>query len=546
MSYTVGHLIAKALRHSGVTKVFTLCGGHLFPFYDGLMRENIDLIDVRHEQSAGFAAEGFAKACRQVGVAALTAGPGVSNAMSAIITANINNSPVLFLGGRAPGFRWGKGSLQEIDHVAFVKPVSKYASTVGSPQDAYRAVLDGLRLALSGRPGCVFLDVPVDVQFSQVDQEPYFESGTGGTDSKGKESWPITNIVDLLLNSERPVIIAGNGAYWANGEDKIKNLCENFGIPVLLNGLARGIVGADSPVFINRARHFALSNADLVVLVGAPLDFRLNFGETPLFSESVKFICIDFDQTQSHEHHKHAAAAYGDIGLILTYLVDVMVEAKIPQHRWNKWVNAISDMENQLESQTEWPSRGPSNLLHPGWVAKQVLNLMAGSIFIGDGGDFVSFAGKVCAPELPGSWIDAGPYGCLGAGIGYAIGVKMARPNERVVLLAGDGAIGFCLSDLHTLAKHKIPVMVVIGNNGILALEKHPMEALYGYSVASDLGPRCRYDLVAKDLGCDGYFIESEAELTQVLRDLQYIDNPVVLNVVTDPAIAYPRSSVLL
>src|SRR4051795_435887 len=282
-----GRLVARRLRAAGVSKLFTLSGGHLFSIYDGCREEGIDLVDVRHEQSAAFAAEGWAKATREVGVAALTAGPGVTNGMSALASAAQNNSPMVVLGGRAPAGRWGMGSLQEIDHVPFVAPIVKSARTAGSTAEIPGLVDEAIRLALEPPTGPTFVDFPLDHVFMEAQSAPPKGSDPQGSDPVVPD---VAKVAELLRAAERPVVMAGTGLYWARGEDALLRLVDELSIPVFLNGLARGCVPADHASFLSRARSAGLKGGDVALVIGVPMDFRLGFGES--FGEDTQLVSI--------------------------------------------------------------------------------------------------------------------------------------------------------------------------------------------------------------------------------------------------------------
>jgi acetolactate synthase-1/2/3 large subunit len=274
-----GKLVAKRLRAHGVSKLFTLSGGHLFSIYDGCREAGIDIVDVRHEQSAAFAAEGWAKATREPGVAALTAGPGVTNGMSAMASALQNGSPMVVLGGRAPAFRWGQGSLQEIDHVPFTAPVTKLARTAEATSEIPALVDEALRVAAEPPTGPTFVDFPLDQVFMEVAAD--VDAPAAFPDplvAPSADAEALDRAADLLRGARKPVVMAGTGLYWARGEEALRRLCEDLSMPVFLNGLARGCVPADHPMFFSRARGTGLKGADVALVVGVPMDFRLGFG----------------------------------------------------------------------------------------------------------------------------------------------------------------------------------------------------------------------------------------------------------------------------
>src|SRR5690349_11932880 len=284
-----GRLIARRLKAHGVTRLFTLSGGHLFSLYDGCREEGIELIDTRHEATAAFAAEGWAKVTREPGVAALTAGPGVTNGMSAMASAQQNHSPMIVLGGRAPAFRWGQGSLQEIDHVPFVRPVVKLAATAGATPEIPGLVDEAFAVSQRPHSGPVFLDFPLDIVFMEadVDEAPEVQAPR----AEAPDGDAIERAAVLLAEAERPVIMAGSGLYWGRGEGALRELAEARGIPVFLNGLGRGCLPADHENAFARARKTALAEADVALVIGVPMDFRLAFGKA--FGEEAEVVVID-------------------------------------------------------------------------------------------------------------------------------------------------------------------------------------------------------------------------------------------------------------
>jgi acetolactate synthase I/II/III large subunit len=535
-----GRLVARALRAAGVTKLFTLSGGHLFSIYDGCRAEGIDIVDVRHEQSAAFAAEGWAKVTRTLGVCALTAGPGVTNGMSAIASSRENHSPVLVLGGRAPAFRWGQGSLQEMDHVPFVAPLVKYAATVEATADIPPQLDRAMREALTAHSGPTFLDFPLDLVFGEADAgsgsvDPLPELGSGPS----ADADEIARATALLRGAERPVIMAGTGLYWGRAEEQLQALAEELRIPVFLNGLGRGCLAADHELSFSRARSVGLGQADVALVIGVPLDFRLGFGAA--FADDAQVIAIDGAPPEREHPRAVSAELYGALAPTLDALRS---EAGPPagSSARDEWVSSLRSTETEKRSGEAAELADERAPLHPMRIYGELaLMLDRDAIVIGDGGDFVSYAGRVVDSYQPGCWLDPGPFGCLGSVPGYALAARMAHPDRQVVLLLGDGAFGFSGMEFDTLARHGVHVVGVIGNNGIWALEKHPMEALYGYSVAADLRPETRYDKLAEALGCHGELVRSPSELRPALERALAVDGPALVNVLTDPSVAYPR-----
>jgi acetolactate synthase-1/2/3 large subunit len=528
-----GRLVARRLKAYGVSKLFTLSGGHLFSIYDGCRAEGIDIVDTRHEAAATFAAEGWAKVTREPGVAALTAGPGVTNGMSAIASSQQNHSPVLVLGGRAPAMRWGQGSLQEIDHVPFVRPLVKLAATAGATAEIPGLIDDAWRAMRQDHPGPAFLDFPLDVVFMEAEEPP--------APSEGRPSWgaadggAVERAAALLRDAERPVIMAGTNLYWGRGEDALRELTEAAGVPVFLNGLARGCLPADHPRFFSRARSAALKGADVALVVGVPMDFRLGFGGS--FGEETEIVAIDLAEPEREHPRPVAAECYGDVADTLRALVGAGADTS----EWLEHLRGVENEKRAAEREQLIDDRAP---LHPMRVYGELAAVLdRDAIVVGDGGDFVSYAGRVVDSYAPGCWLDPGPFGCLGSGPGYALAAKLAHPDRQVVLLLGDGAFGFSGMEFDTLARHGVNVVAVMGNNGIWALEKHPMEFLYGYSVAAELRPETRYDQVVEALGGHGELVRSPGELRGALERAFSAGRPALVNVLTDPSVAYPRSA---
>ena len=531
-----GRLIARRLKAHGVSTLFTLSGGHLFSIYDGCRSEGIALVDVRHESAAAFAAEGWAKVTREPGVCALTAGPGVTNGMSALGSAQQSHSPMLVLGGRAPALRWGQGSLQEIDHVPFVRPLVKLAATASSTAEIPGLIDDAWAAALRPHGGPAFLDFPLDHVFMEAEEpEP---AVVPPHPPAAPEPRALERAAALLRDAERPVIMAGSDLYWGRGEEALRALAEALGVPVFLNGLARGCVAADHPLFFSRARSTALKDADVGLVVGVPLDFRLGFGQA--FGEQCELVVLDAAEPSREHPRPVAAELYGDLGAALRDLAAAAAGGPDTE-AWRAHLRAIEDEQRAGERAQLGDPRAP---LHPMRIYGELGAVLdRDAIVICDGGDFASYAGRMIASYEPGCWLDPGPFGCLGSGPGYALAAKLARPGRQVVLLLGDGAFGFSGMEWDTLARHGVAVVGVVGNNGIWGLEKHPMEFIYGYSVVADLRPETRYDRVVEALGGDGALVREPAELRPALERALAGDRPALVNVLTDPSVAYPRSA---
>jgi acetolactate synthase I/II/III large subunit len=533
-----GRLIARRLKAHGVSKLFTLSGGHLFSIYDGCREEGIQIVDVRHEQTAAFAAEGWAKVTREPGVCALTAGPGVTNGMSAMASAQANHSPMLVLGGRAPAMRWGQGSLQEIDHVPFVRPLCKLATTTQSTGEIPSLVDEALASAMAPHGGPAFLDFPLDYVFMSA-PEPELPSQHNQQSPRGAGADEIELAARLLKGAERPVVMAGTDLYWGHGEQALLELAETLRIPVFLNGLARGCLPANHELFFSRTRSQALKGADVALVIGVPMDFRLGFGAS--FGDDTAIVVIDVAEPQRPHPREPVAELYGELAPTLAGLRTAAGGKALGSERWVAHLRAAETERREAERGELEDDRSP---LHPMRLYAELGKVLdRDAIVIGDGGDFVSYAGRMIDSYKPGCWLDPGPFGCLGTGPGYALAAKLAHPHRQVVLLLGDGAFGFSGMEFDTLARHNVNVVGVMGNNGIWALEKHPMEFLYGYSVAADLRPGTRYDQVAEALGCHGELVEHPQDVGPAIERAFQSGTPALVNVLTDPTVAYPRKS---
>ena len=548
--------VATARRH-GVTTMFTLSGGHVFPLYDGAVKADppLRLLDVRHEQTAVFAAEGTGRLTRTPGLAVLTAGPGVTNGVSAITTSYINSSPVVVLAGRAPDYRWGSGSLQELDHPQLVLPVTKRAWTEHDTKRITAAVDEAFRLAAAPHRGPVFLDIALEALFGPDDappaqaassQEP--ASAQEAADAReapgdgGIDSGAVDRIAGLLAAARRPVLVLGSDVWLGGAETQARLAAEELRLPVIANGQGRGILPPGHELQVTRARSTALREADLVVVVGAPLDFRLGYGEFGGQDGSVQAQVIHVADApeQIATHCPLVASAAGDLTAFFTGLAGSPAAGPTAPDwlaRLRDAVTAATEADRDLLASEASP-------IHPMRVYGELNRLLDDdAIVIGDGGDFVSYAGKYVEPRRPGGWLDPGPYGCLGTGLGYAIAARVARPRAQVAVLLGDGAAGFSLMDADTLVRHRLPVVMICGNNGIWGLEKHPMRAIYGYDVAADLQPMCRYDDVVRALGGAGEMVTEPGQIAPALRRAFDAGVPYLVNVITDPDVAYPRST---
>ncbi|MBA3605072.1 MAG: acetolactate synthase [Acidimicrobiia bacterium] len=528
-----GEQTVAALRAFGVDTLFTLNGGHIWPFYEAARNQGLRVVDTRHEQSASFAAEAHAKLTRRLGVAALTAGPGITNGVSAVTSAWFNGSPVLVLGGRAPQRRWGSGSLQELDHVPILASVTKHAATVDDPANAATQVHAAATQAVAPHRGPVFLDFPLDVFGPSAGDVPPVPAPFGAAADPDADA--VARLAEQVAAAARPAFVVGSDVYWGGAWAELAAAVEHLRVPVFTNGLGRGTLPADHELAFLRTRGVLKGRADLVVVLGTPLDFRLGFGHYG--SAAVAHVVDAVTQVAAHVD---VPTVVGDIAATLRGLAD---------HRGGRsdhepWITELRAAEEASRTAEEPLLAASGSPIRPSRVYGELRRRLArNAVVICDGGDFASYAGKFVEVFEPGCWLDTGPYGCLGNGMGYAIAARVARPDAQIVVLLGDGAAGFSLMDADTLVRHGLPVVMVVGNNGMWGLEKHPMQAIYGWDMACDLQPGCRYDEVVRALGGGGETVTEAAEIGPALDRAFASGVPYLVNVLTDPSDVYPRSS---
>jgi thiamine pyrophosphate-dependent acetolactate synthase large subunit-like protein len=537
--------VAVACAH-GVETMFTLSGAHVFPMYDGAVKADppMRILDVRHEQTAAFAAEATGKLTRVPGLAVLTAGPGVTNGVSAIAQAQFAGSPMVVVGGRAPQNRWGSGSLQELDQPPILSSISKLARTIPTAAEATAGFDEAFRAAGSPHRGPVFVDLPMD---------EFFNQGTGhlpdGSRERGgaPDSDALDRIARLFADAQRPVLVLGTDV-WADGaEQAALDLVEAIGVPTITNGMGRGIVPGGHPLLVTKARGQALNTADLVVVVGTPLDFRLGYGvfggpEKNDGADPARVVHVADSPGQLSQHATLADAVSGDLATVFRGLAAALERTDLSA--WKAWVEDLQASVARAAARDAELLTAEADPIHPARIYGELLPRLADdAVVIGDGGDFVSFAGKYVEPKRPGGWLDPGPYGCLGAGLGAAIAARIARPSSQVALLLGDGAAGFSLMDVDTLVRHDLPVVMVMGNNSAWGLEKGPMQMIYGYDVAADLAEQTRYDEVVRALGGAGEKVTDPRQIGPALDRAFAAGTPYLVNVITDVNAAYPRNT---
>ena len=527
-------------RRYGVTAMFTLSGGHVFPLYDAAVKADppVRLVDVRHEQTAVFAAEATARLTRTPGLAVVTAGPGVTNSVSAVTTAWFNGAPLVLLGGRAPDYLWGRGALQEMDHVPLLAPVTKRAWTEHDKARVAASVDEAFRIALTPHRGPVFCDFPLETIYDQAEAD-LPRAGVSPTAAAPPDPADVSRIAALLGAARRPVLVLGSDVWLGGADEAAREFAEALRQPVITNGQARGILPGGHELLVSRARSLAFAAADLVIVVGVPLDFRLRYGSFGPKDTPARVVHVADTPGGIAAHCPLAASAAGDLAAVFSSLADEARPAADAD-----WLARLQAAASAAVAADAARLASDASPVHPMRVYGELLKVLDDdAVVIGDGGDFVSFAGRLVEPARPGRWLDPGPFGCLGTGLGYAMAARLAYPASQVVLLLGDGAAGLSLMDADTLARHNLPVVIVCGNNGAWGLEKGPMRAVYGYDVAADLRPETRYDEVVRSLGGAGEMVTSPSQIPRALRRAFASGVPYLVNVVTDVDAVYPRST---
>jgi thiamine pyrophosphate-dependent acetolactate synthase large subunit-like protein len=529
-----GHLVARALAREGVRCVFTLCGGHVAPIYDGCLRENIDIIDTRHEQAAAHAADAWARLTRGPGVAIVTAGPGVTDAVTGIANARLANSPLVVLGGAAELRLAGRGALQEMEQVPLLKPITKWAATCTDPRRLPEMVQTAIRQATTGVMGPVFLELPFDVLTAQV--ENAFELPPLAPASRALADLESVKIAgQLLAAAERPVLFVGSQVWWDDASEVLRELVNRLCIPTVMNGMGRGALPGTHPLAMNLARKHAFRSTDLLIVVGTPLDFRVGYGAG--INAGAKIVQLDRDPTQIGKNRAADVGLVGDARAILVQLEGAALAAGARPERYAPWAETLRAHEDKSRAELIQHEKSTHRPINHYRLARALADAIdPDTIVIGDGGDCVALAAKVLAPERPGHWLDPGPLGCLGVGAPFAIAAKKLYPGKKVVVLSGDGSFGLNGFDFETCVRWKLPVTCVVANDAAWGQIRGPQIMVFGSerAPATKLAPT-RYDRVVEALGGRGWHVEEPGELEPALRAAMDSGEVACVNVMIDP-----------
>jgi acetolactate synthase-1/2/3 large subunit len=533
-----GRLVARMLRKEGVSTIFTLSGLHVAPIYAGCVDEGIRIVDTRHEQAAAHAADAWARLTRGVGVAVVTAGPGVTDAVTGVANAWAAASPLVLLGGAAPTFNHGRGSLQEMPQVPLFQPITKWADRVPSADLVPSFLAKAFRVARAGRPGPVFLELPWDVLSNGADEALAEAQTLYRTDARSPgDPRQLDLALALLARAERPVVMAGSSVWRDDAMAALDRLATRAGLPVYLNGMGRGCLTRGHPSLLELSRKDALGAADVVLVVGTPLDFRLGYGSEPTFAAGARVIQVDIDAAEIGRNRPIDVGVVGDSRSVLEALADG-VQARAPE----AWLRHLRGQEAARRERQRAFEESDQRPIHHFRLARALdaVAARAGDVtWVADGGNVVAVAAKVIRVGGPGRWLDPGPLGTLGVGAPFAIAAKLLAPERPVCVIQGDGAFGLNGMDFDTALRFRLPMVVVVGNDAAWGQILIPQRAMHGeeHAVATRLAPT-RYDRVVEALGGHGEHVEDPADLEPALERAFAAGTVACVDVAIDPEAA--------
>jgi acetolactate synthase-1/2/3 large subunit len=548
-----GHFVAKVLKSEGVTHLFTLCGGHIQAIYDGCLTEGIAVIDTRHEQSAAHAADGYARVTGRVGVCAVTAGPGVTDAVTAVANAWRANIPMICIGGAGPTVFRDMGSLQDMNHVELMRPITKWSVSVTETRRIGEYMTAAFRKAISGVPGPVFIELPLDTLMEYIDESQYPIPANSRSEAKpAPDAVSLAQAVELLKSAERPVAIVGSQIRWSKDpEETLTRFLDTLQIPTFVNGMARGLVDPEGAHFFNRSRKLALAKADVLLICGTPFDFRLSYGvaspiqggsqsgtmgtmllnlTAPVMSADTRVIQVDLDPSEIGRNRGVDVGLYADTGLALSALAEAI---GAPQPAWTEWKAKVRANEEKKRAEMIPELTAETNPPNPLRLCAEVNRfLRPGDIVVGDGGDFVATAAYTLKVKGVATWMDPGPLGTLGVGPGYAMAAKLCRPDARVVLMLGDGSFGLNGMEFEAMARQGIPVVGVVGNDACWTQIFRGQVEIYGEqrAVATRLD-YTHYEKVVEALGGHGEYVERVEDIGPALERAFASGKPALVNV---------------
>ena len=562
-----GDRVGAALAAHGVRFVFTLCGGHIAPILTASKARGIRIVDVRDEATAVFAADAVARLTGVPGVAAVTAGPGLTNTITALKNAQLAQSPVILFGGAAPTALQGRGALQDIDQRPLIAPHVKLFRKIRRVRDLGPAVEEAFAVARAGVPGPVCIECPVDLLYDEASIRQWYADAAGkgrsipdrllrfyldrhvekmfagsaeAAASRARVVLPpaastasVEAAAAALARSQRPLLVIGSQALsLAAAAPRVAAAVARLGIPVYLSGMARGLLGRDHALQMRHQRRQALREADCVLLAGVPCDFRLDYGRH--VRRSATLIAANRSAKEARMNRRPDIAAIGDAGEFLERLAMRLAPAG---RRWTSWIEELRTRDLKREAGIEEQARPDGDLVNP-IAFFRALEHAAGenALMVADGGDFVATASYIVHPRSPLSWLDPGVFGTLGVGAGFALGAALSRPQSEVWIIYGDGACGYSLVEFDTFVRHGIPVIAVVGNDaGWTQIAREQVKMLHD-DVATVLA-RTAYHEVAAGFGAEGILVNKTAEVSAALaraRAVAKAGKPVLLNVWLD------------
>ncbi len=527
-----GRLAARTLKAAGVDCVFTLSGGHVMAIYDGCIDEGIEVIDVRHEQAAVHAADAWARLHPgKVGVAILTAGPGVTDGVTGVANAWRANSPILVIGGQGPFNNLRRGSLQEMDHVSVMKPISKWADACYETARIAEYIELAIRTAVSGIPGPAFLEIPMDVLSAPIDvdavPQPRFRDYRV---MSGAPAAQVATAAELVANAEHPMVMAGTSLKWSDGGPALQRFAEATHIPCYTNGMARGLLSMSHPQFFNRTRKAALGQADVVVLAGTTLDFRMRFGAS--IPADAKIVQLDLDETLIGQNRAADVGLVGNLGVNLDALREAIGDRSTPTD-FSDYSDELRAREDEADAALESQLHSDEVPIDPLRLCREIADAVTDDmIVIGDGGDIVAQASKVIKVPANGGWMDPGPLGTLGVGMPFALAAQKTNPDKRVMIVYGDGAFGLNGFEFDTAVRFGLPIVGIVGNDAAWGQMLRPQAVIYGEDrlVATELN-RTRYDKVVEALGGHGEHVTEPDEIAPAIQRAFASGLPALVNV---------------
>jgi acetolactate synthase-1/2/3 large subunit len=539
-----GHLVAKALKSEGVDTIFTLCGGHIIDIYDGCIDEGIRIIDVRHEQVAAHAADGYARQTGRLGCVVTTAGPGCTNAVTGIATAFRSESPVLHIGGQGALTQHMMGSLQDLPHVDMMRPITKFAESVRSTERVADMISMAARACFAGAPGPAYLEIPRDVLDREIEVSraviPQAGHYRASTRSAGDPD-DVERLGQILARSQRPVILYGSQVWTGRGHEAAIELTRALDVPAYFNGAARGLLPPGDPHHFDRTRREGFDKADVIVIVGTPFDFRMGYGKR---ISAPALVQIDLDYRTVGKNRDVTLGIVGDPGAVLgAVLAAANSRLKNDKRQARRaWMKELTAAEEQATEKLMPLFKSDSTPIHPyrvAWELNEFLN--EDTVYIGDGGDVVTISAQAVRPRRPGQWMDPGALGSLGVGTGFAIAAGLAHPGKEILCYYGDGAFAMTAFDMETANRFAVPYIAVVGNNSAMNQIRYGQLAKYGESrgnVGNLLGD-VPFGTFAQMLGGYGEEVREPAQIAAALararEAVHKTRKSAVINIWVDP-----------